>query len=382
MMIVRRNFRVLSRQELIDMMVGAAIQSSRSSLTEEMIAQIDQALAQGKRFRMIAVKDVPDDWLTVVPSGVGGGGAWDYVTERTKRQTLPTAQTAMLAAVHALSRHVGRAFNGVVRSEAGWATIDALMTANALDVPVIDGCMTGRSVPSMQQSTTFIAGIPGAPGALATQWGDMVVIEKAADDFRLEDIARGVAVASGGAVELASNMLTGAQVKTAIISGAFSQAMLLGRTVREARVRGQDPVAAMIKSANGVLLFTGRVAKSDMRKEGGFNWVDVVLQGTGRFSGHVYKVFVKNENMLTWLDGKPDAMAPDFIANLDPATGHALSSKDVGMGGYPMGAEVAMVGLPASPLWRTARGIELVGPRAFGFDIDYVPVEAGQRPRV
>lgn len=67
---------------------------------------------------------------------------------------------------------------------------------------------------------------------------------------------------------------------------------------------------------------------------------------------------------------------PDFIANLDPASGHATSSKDVGIGGYVVDSEVVIVGIPASSLWRTAEGIRVVGPRAFGFDIDYVPVEA------
>jgi uncharacterized protein len=26
-------------------------------------------------------------------------------------------------------------------------------------------------------------------------------------------------------------------------------------------------------------------------------------------------------------------------------------------------------------VWRTTRGIELTGPRAFGYDLDYLPIE-------
>ena len=47
----------------------------------------------------------------------------------------------------------------------------------------------------------------------------------------------------------------------------------------------------------------------------------VEMTGTGPWQGHSYKIFVKNENIVTWLDGKPDAMSPDFISNLDPKTG-------------------------------------------------------------
>jgi uncharacterized protein len=372
---------VLTQRELLDMMVGAAIQSSRSAATAEMLQRMQEALAEGRTFRMVAVKDVPDDWLAVVPSGVGGGGSWDYVTERIRKQGVPTEREPMLLAVHALSAHMGKSFQGVVRSEAGWATIDALLIANALGVPVVDGCMTGRSVPSMQQSTTFINGISGAPGALATSWGDVVIVSKAVDDYRLEDLARGISVASGGSVELASNVLSGAQIRRAIIPGAFSQAIQFGRAVREAREEGRDPVAALLAVSGGFRLFQGRVSRSDMKREGGFNWVDVEMQGTGEFEGHTYKIFVKNENLVTWLDGKPDAMAPDFIANLDPVTGQAISSEGIGIGGYPMNAEVVMVGIPASPLWRTEAGTRIVGPRAFGFDFDYEPVESIQRRR-
>jgi uncharacterized protein len=52
-----------------------------------------------------------------------------------------------------------------------------------------------------------------------------------------------------------------------------------------------------------------------------------------------------------------------------------------GLGAYPKEGEVAMIAIPASPVWRSARGIELLGPRHFGFDFDYVPLEQLQKDR-
>jgi hypothetical protein len=39
------------------------------------------------------------------------------------------------------------------------------------------------------------------------------------------------------------------------------------------------------------------------------------------------------------------------------------------------------LGIPCTPKWRTPAGLDLVGPRYFGYEIDYVPVEVryGQR---
>ena len=39
------------------------------------------------------------------------------------------------------------------------------------------------------------------------------------------------------------------------------------------------------------------------------------------------------------------------------------------------GFRVALIGIPCDPRWRTDDGLALVGPRYFGYDVDYVPVE-------
>lgn len=41
-----------------------------------------------------------------------------------------------------------------------------------------------------------------------------------------------------------------------------------------------------------------------------------------------------------------------------------------------------MVGRAAnSPAWRTPKGIEVIGPRHFGFDFDYQPIEEVMKNR-
>jgi len=155
--------------------------------------------------------------------------------------------------------------------------------------------------------------------------------------------------------------------------------MLFGKTAREAVEQGRDPVAALVQVTNGFMLFQGTVAKADMHGERGFNWWDVEISGTGTYARHTYKVYVKNENIVAWLDGVPDAMSPDTIQNLDPKTGDAPNGGL--LGGYQLGAEVALIGYDTSPMWRTPKGIEVFGPRHFGFDFDYVPIEQLQRQR-
>lgn len=310
-------------------------------------------------------------------AGSGGGGAWEYVTDRVKQQNLQSVPNPMLSAIEALSRHIGKKFQGVLRSEAAGSTLTAFLIASDLHVPVVDACMTGRAVPEMQQSIPFINGIMGTPAAMVSRWGDTIILDKAVDGYRLEDLSRVMAVASGGSIQLAGNAMSGRELRRGAIRGAVSEAILYGKTVREARERGEDPIAALVKVSRGDKRFQGIVSKAEARGDRGFTWWDVELSGTGPYAGHTYKVFVKNENIVSWLDGRPDVMSPDLICNLDPKTGDTVFGQ--GPGAYPQGAEVAFVGIPASPMWRTPRGIEVLGPRHFGFDFDYVPIEQREK---
>jgi uncharacterized protein len=367
--------RTLTEQEVIDLAVGTAIQGTRSSDTDNMIRQVKTALDSGKQYKMISVQDLPDDWTVVMAAGgIGGGGAWEYVTERTKKQNLPTVPNATVAAMDALSKHLGKKFDAVLRNEAAGATLNAFQNAIAAGLPVVDACPAGRAKPEVQQSLPFILGVPVTPAALVTRWGDTIIVDKTVDDYRYEDLARAIAVGSGGGVSNARGVMSGKDLKRVTIHGALTEAITFGRTIREAAAQGKDPVEALTRAANAYPLFHGTVAKADEKGERGFQWWDVELQGIKGYTGHTYRVWVKNENMLSWLDGKPDVMSPDLIYNLDPKTGRASNSR--GLGGYTIGTEVVLIGRAAlAPAFRSAKGIEIIGPRHFGFDIDYKPIE-------
>src|SRR5262245_37002251 len=107
--------RALTEQEMTDIMVGASVQASRSANSEPMIKAVKQAMAEGKRFTMIAPEDVPDTWTVVLPSGIGGGGAWEYVRDRAKQQNLAAAPDSALKAIKALESHLGKKFDAVMR---------------------------------------------------------------------------------------------------------------------------------------------------------------------------------------------------------------------------------------------------------------------------
>ncbi len=375
---LRPPVRTLTRQELVDMMVGTSILCTRGGDTEGMIKRIEDAFAQGRQFTLIALEDVPDDWTAFTSFGVGGGGAWEYVTKRMEKEGFvrgrapdPKAPTA----IDVLAAHLGKKFDVTFEAEAGGATASALMTANRMNIPLVDGCPSGRCLPEVQMSPFFMNGISRAPLAAVTRYGDTIIIPRVYDDFRVEDLTRALAVASGGGVTVAANAVSGTVLKGNLIPGFLTKAIQLGRAAREATAAGRDPVDGVVAAGDGYLLFRGVVTKSDTKGEQGFGWTDATIEGTGAFAGSHYRIFNKNENMVAWRDGKLDAVAPDLISPIDPKTGWAMRGGGGVIGSFPVGQELAIVGFRSHPIWRTPKAIEMLGPRHFGFDDDYVPIE-------
>jgi DUF917 family protein len=371
--------RILSEQDLVDILVGSCIQSTRNCDPSESIKDIRQALAGGKEFRLLSTDNFPDDGMVVAVQGLGGGGAWEYVIERTDKQGLTTIEDPRRRVVELLSDHLGKEFTALVRSEAAGATATALLLAADMGIPTLDAGITGRAVPEVQQSIPWINGIASIPTAIVTRWGDEIIIRNAVDEYRVEDIGRAIAVASGGSAIITMAPMSGAQLDRGVIPGNLSEALLYGRTVREAREAGEDPIDALVAVAGGYKLFEGVVTRSDDRGDRGFNWVEAEFRGVNEFEGNSYRIYVKNENIVGWLNGEVDAVSPDYIYNLDPKTGE--STLGVGIGGYAVGEEVVIVGVPAPPQWRSPKGVELMGPRHFGFDFDWTPIEELQSDR-
>lgn len=72
------------------------------------------------------------------------------------------------------------------------------------------------------------------------------------------------------------------------------------------------------------------------------------------------------------------AIVPDLVCVLDAQNGEALGTQD-----YRYGLPVAIIGITASEKWTsTERGVEIGGPRGFGFNkLKYKALGKFSKPR-
>jgi hypothetical protein len=338
------------------------------------LGMLKSALADGLPLEWTDLADVPDDALTCTAYGMGSIAPKGDETARAIEAlglTDRLGDAAMAEAVRELGTYIGRPISVIVPSELGAGNTPApLVTAMRLGVTCVDGDYAGRAIPDEMQGMPYLAGKDSHPMASVDHWGDIVIVKETANPFMFERIGKMLSVAAHGSCFQAATLLPAAEMKEIVVPGTLTRSFTLGRAIRAARESGADPIAAAIEATGGHRLFEGRVTKKDWEDRDGYMFGTTSIEGSGRFAGHTMEVWFKNENHVSWLDGTPWICSPDLVVIADRKTGEGFTNTLI-----DAGDEVAVVGIRGLEAFRSERGLGCAGPRYFGFDIDYRPIE-------
>ncbi|MDR0342115.1 MAG: DUF917 domain-containing protein, partial [Nocardiopsaceae bacterium] len=169
---------------------------------------------------------------------------------------------------------------------------------------------------------------------------------------------------------IACYAMNGQQVRDTMVLGTLSLCQELGQLIALARAGHTDPVQAVTRRLDGHLVFRGRVADVERRTETGFARGRAALAGLGPYSGSTLELNFQNEHLVAIRDGRVVASVPDLIIVLDSDSAEPITTEEI-----RYGFRVSVVAAPCDPRWRTEPGLALAGPRYFGYDFGYVPVE-------
>ena len=237
--------------------------------------------------------------------------------------------------------------------------------ASRMGLPLVDADGMGRAFPEVPQVTMQLAGISPSPAVMTDERGNLVVFQAISGHW-MERLERAAAVEFGGSASSTEFSLTAAQARTATVRNSVSLAIRIGEAVTD--VTG-SPVAALIAEIGAFQLVTGKVSDVDRRVTSGFVRGSVVVEGLGEDAGRLIRLELQNENLVALERGRILASVPDLISVLDSETADAIPTERI-----RYGQRVVVIAFPCDPVWRTDRGVAATGPRAFGYDFDYVPV--------
>jgi len=358
-------FIIRNLEDVEDLVLGATILGTGGGGSPvEGFKMLKEVIDRDLEIRVVDVDELQEDSVIVSPYYVG------TIAPTAKTRKPIKISNAIREAFTAISRVLGKRISAAIATELGGGnTAVALRIAAELNIPVVDGDLLGRAAPELHQNTVHIFDLPMYPSVLVTETGNIVVVERYADIDDYESIARYLSILAGRFVAVVDTPLTIENAKKAVVKGTISLCMKIGRAVRKARESGEDPVEAIVNGLNGWKIFEGVVAKYSWSNEGGFLIGETYVKGIGKWDGKTLRTWIKNEHIMAWIDGEPIVMPPDLIIftrdDGEPITNTVLKTGD----------KVHVIAAKAPSIWRTPKGLELFGPRHFGFNYDYIPVE-------
>jgi DUF917 family protein len=325
--------------------------------------------------RMIAVTGPPsiidpdtiaDDALVIT---VGTTGSPSVMLEKLIDLSFPVAP------LRRFERLIGRKADAILPVEIGGVnSLIPLMTSCLTGLPVLDADGMGRAFPTLDRTTFGIAGISAFPIVTTNERCETVIVE-ASDHARGERIARGALVPMGASGSCAFYPMTGREAKQTTVKHTLSLAVAIGRAVLSARASKDDPFAAIlsvVESANpggyGRVLFEGKIADITRETVGGYNVGSGLLvsaneQKQARFAFQNEFLFIRDDRGLL-------AVVPDLICFLDSETAQPVNCEAL-----RYGQRITAMGFAATPHFRTPAGLAATGPRSFGLEEDYTPIE-------
>jgi DUF917 family protein len=310
---------------------------------------------------VVDIGEVPPD-AVVVP--VSSMGAPTVGTEK-----LPSGKESLVA-LRALERASGLTATHLVAIEIGGVnSVIPIAAAAESGLPLVDGDAMGRAFPETHMVLPTLIGVSSTPMVVVDDKGNTMVLDTVTNQWA-ERFARAVCTEAGCSVFTVDTVLTGRQLRDGLVAGTLSLAQRLGRTVRES----PNPVASACAMLDGRLLITGKVVDVARSTGGGFVRGEAKIEGIGADRGVRMRLSFQNEHLVAARDGEVVTSTPDLICVLDNETGEPVTTE-----GMRYGNRVAVLGVPCDSRWTTPEGLRLTGPRAFGYDHDYVPITGGTK---
>lgn len=365
-----------TKQDCEDFIRGCLFMGTGGGGTVESgMGALENALAEGLRLEWVDAADLADDALSVTVFGMGSIAPMSEKTkaEIEKHELIDRyGDRLMETAVRELGEYLGKDIETIVAVELGAGNTPApLVTAARLGIPIVDGDYAGRAVPEEMQGTPFLYGKNSYPFSSVDKWGDVAIVKHTVNPHMLERIGKQLSVAAYDMTAIASTVLPAAEMREILVPGTMSMCLELGRSIRRAREAGEDPIEATISVTGGWRLFEGVVESKEWEDRDGYMFGTVHMRGTGDSEGHTLSVWFKNENHVSWLDGEPWVCSPDLVTLAYAESGEATTNTLI-----DSGDRIVAVGMKGLEGFRSEFGLnEGSGPRYFGFDIDYVPIE-------
>jgi len=335
---------------------------------------LENDLKNGKKLFWVDYTEISKDSKAVCPFLMGSIAP---ETEEIQKKKLElgfikkTVENPLVNAVQELEKYTGEKAEIIVPVELGGGNTPGPMDVAAnLGKTLVDGDYAGRAIPEIVQITPHIFGKKVTPIAAVDEYGDVSIIKESINNEVAERIGKLISEAAFGLAGEAGILIDAKELDKLLIKGTLTESLELGKAIRLARESNKDPIQAIIEKTGGYLLFEGTVSKKDWEDKEGYMWGTHTIKGENKFKGKEFKIWFKNENHISWLNNEIYVTSPDRIEVVRKKDGEPITNTDL-----KVGEKVSVIGIKAREIFRTEEGLKVLGPKHFGFDHKYEPIE-------
>ncbi|WP_436477738.1 DUF917 domain-containing protein [Arthrobacter sp. R4] len=346
--------RCISADDLAALAIGCAIYGTGGGgQTQSAVLFAGRAIRDNGPVRLVSFDELDPEGLVMPLGGIGAP---------TVSEELLHSRGQAQALVEALERRTGRKVVAIMPTEIGGSNgVEPVAWAAELGLPIVDADGIGRAFPEIQMVSMNVAGLEPTLAAVSDVLGNVVLIDPISAKWT-ENIARAVTVAVGATALLTIYVYPASVLKPATVLGSISRSLAVGRAI----LGSPTPIATACELLDATILLAGKIIDIERSTAGGFVTGSVVVAGLGEHAGRMLRIEIQNENLIAFEDGVPVAMAPDLISVIDSHTGHAIATENL-----RFGQRVTGISWGCDPLWLTDTGLQVAGPRAFGYPFDY-----------
>lgn len=238
-----------------------------------------------------------------------------------------------------------------------------LIVAAQLKLPVLDADLVGRAFPEAQMTASLLTGCTPPIAFIADCMGNLVTVESK-NSIKLEKIGRHITVGMGSSSVFGFYPISTSQISKNTIPKSISKAISIGKAHSNARQEGKDPLKSILDLCKGCCLASGRIIDIERGLSRGFVNGYVIIEEKNK----KLELTFQNEYLIAKSNGKIVATTPDILMLIEKDTGTPIPAEAL-----QYGLKVNLIALPAPKIWTSSAGLALVGPRYFGYEIDYQP---------
>lgn len=249
-----------------------------------------------------------------------------------------------------LSKKVRKPIRAIIPVEIGPKSVAmAFYLASFLDLPVLDADFVGgRSTPEVFLETISLFGLPRTPLVVVDTNLETKILLKSRSFQEDEKFLRNFASLSENLAYVVGYPLNKRQLEKSVETGTISEAVKIGNLLKNNQ------------KINTKLLFTGFISKIEEQEKEGFAQ-KVLTISNGQ---NIAKIFIKNENLILWINDKVVLTCPDLIILLNEKNQPIYNLN------LKIGLKVQITGRKSRPLWRSRKGLQLFNPKTFGFNFN------------